>query len=136
MEEEAVAVEADQLEKPPTWLTDTTAKREWKRLITELKKIEIVGNLDLNNLAAYCNAYAAYRKATKELKTAPLTVEKETRYGTQMVANPLIGIQAKYSEEMRRYAGLCGLTIDSRLKAGSKKVSAEEDAIEKRFGAL
>lgn len=134
--EEAVQVEADQLQKPPSWLTDAIAKSEWKRLIKELDKINIVGNLDLNNLGAYCNAYAAYRKATKELKTAPLTVEKQTKYGTQMVPNPLINIQAKYSDEMRRYASLCGLTIDSRLKAGTSKVSKQEETIEKRFGAI
>lgn len=134
MEEETVTVGREQLEKPPAWLTDSTAKREWKRLIVELEKIEIVGNLDLNNLGAYCNAYAGYRKATKELKAAPLTVEKWTQYGKQMVANPLIAIQAKYSDEMRRYASLCGLTIDSRLKAGTVKVDKQESELERKFG--
>jgi P27 family predicted phage terminase small subunit len=134
MEEAAVMVDADQLQKPPTWLIDATAKREWKRLVRELEKINIVGNLDLNNLGAYCNAYANYRKATQQLKGEPLTVEKLTQFGIQMVPNPLIAIQTKYSDEMRRYASLCGLTIDSRLKAGSAKVEKQEDAIAKRFG--
>lgn len=136
LEEQVVTVESDQLEKPPTWLVDATAKKEWKRLVNELKNINIIGNLDLNNLGAYCNAYSYYRKATKELKGEPLTVEKNTRYGVQMVPNPLIGIQAKYLEEMRQYASLCGLTIDSRLKAGTSKVEKQEDAIRGRFGGI
>ncbi len=135
-EQDLVTVDSDQLQKPPAWLVDANAKKEWKRLVTELEKIEIIGNLDLNNLGAYCNAYAHYRKATKELKDAPLTVEKKTKYGTQMTPNPLIGIQAKYLDEMRQYAALCGLTIDSRLKAGAAKVDKQEDRIERRFGAI
>lgn len=135
-EEAEVTVSADQLEKPPTWLVDSVAKKEWKRLVMELQNIHIIGNLDLNNLGAYCNAYAYYRKATKELKKAPLTVEKHTRYGIQMVANPLIGIQEKYLNEMRQYASLCGLTIDSRLKAGAGKVEKQDDSIRKTFGAI
>ncbi len=135
-EEEAVTVGREQLERPPTWLVDTNAKKEWKRLVVELEKINVIGNLDLNNLGAYCNAYAYYRKATKELKGAPLTVEKLTKYGIQMVPNPLIGIQAKYLDEMRQYAALCGLTIDSRLKAGAAKVDEQEDKIMREFGAI
>jgi len=136
MEEQAVTTGADQLEKPPAWLTDTVAKNEWKRLVKELKKIEIIGNLDLNNLGAYCNAYSGYRKATKELVGAPLTVEKWTKYGPQMVPNPLIAVQSKYSDEMRRYASLCGLTIDSRLKAGTGKVNKQEETLERKFGLI
>ena len=135
-EEQAVTVSGEQLEKPPSWLTDAVAKKEWRRLMVELQKINIIGNLDLNNLAAYCNAYSAYRKATKELKGQSLIVEKETKYGTQLVANPLISIQSKYSDEMRKYAALCGLTIDSRLKAGAAKVDKQDEDIRKRFGGI
>lgn len=136
MEEQAVTTGADQLEEPPVWLTDAIAKNEWKRLVKELKKIEIIGNLDLNNLGAYCNAYSGYRKATKELVGAQLTVEKWTKYGPQMVPNPLIAVQSKYSDEMRRYASLCGLTIDSRLKAGTGKVNKQEETLERKFGLI
>lgn len=136
MEEQAVTTGADQLEEPPVWLTDAIAKIEWKRLVKELKKIEIIGNLDLNNLGAYCNAYSGYRKATKELVGATLTVEKWTKYGPQMVPNPLIAVQSKYSDEMRRYASLCGLTIDSRLKAGTGKVNKQEETLERKFGLI
>lgn len=135
-EEAAATVAADQLEKPPRWLVDTVAKKEWKRLVKELQSIQIIGNLDLNNLGAYCNAYSNYRKATEEMKDTPLTVEKHTKYGVQLVPNPLIGIQAKYLDEMRQYASLCGLTIDSRLKAGTAKVEKQDDKIRKTFGAI
>lgn len=136
LEEESVTCGSEQLEKPPSWLTDKKAKDEWKRLVTELKKINIVGNLDVNNLGAYCNAYSAYLKATRELKASTLTVERQTKFGVQIVENPLIGIQKKYSEEMRKYASLCGLTLDSRLRAGTAKVDKQEEDLQKLFGAI
>ena len=136
LEESLVACGAEQLEKPPAWLTDAKAKKEWKRLVEELKKIGIIGNLDLNHLGAYCNAYAAYLKATKELKASTLTIERETKTGKQVVENPLINIQKKYSEEMRRYAALCGLTMDARLKAGAAKADQKEEEIRARFGGI
>lgn len=41
-----------------------------------------------------------------------------------------------YAEEMRRFAALCGLTIDSRLKAGTVKANKQQEEIENRFGAI
>lgn len=133
-EEAAVKIEDDQLQKPPTWLVDRVAKHEWKRLVEELKKTGVVGNLDLNHLAGYCNAYALYRKATKELKSQELTLEKETPSGKKLVENPLIAIQKKYAEEMRKFADLCGLTVNARLKVGAKKVDMQEEKLKQEFG--
>lgn len=133
-EEAAVQTNSDQLQKPPTWLVDRVAKYEWKRLAAELQKTGIVGNLDLNHLAGYCNAYALYRKATKELKSQELLVEKETPSGKKLVENPIIAIQKKYAEEMRKFADLCGLTVNARLKVGAKKVDAQEEQLKQEFG--
>ena len=133
-EEESVIVGREQLEKPPTWLVDNVAKKEWKRLVKELSEIDIIGNLDRNNLAGYCNAFANYQKATKELKEAPFCIEKQTRSGPVTVRNPLIDVQRLYAEEMRKFASLCGLTIDSRLKAAVNKTTETEDTVKKKFG--
>lgn len=135
--EETVTVGREQLEKPPTWLIDTTAKKEFIRIVTEFEKIDIVGNLDLNNIAGYCNAYSMYRKTTKELKKADLLIETQMPNGTQVLKeNPLIKIQKNYAEEMRKFASLCGLTIDSRLKAGTIKISKENEDITDEFGDI
>ena len=69
--EEFITVGREDLEKPPTWLRDTIAKKEFKRIVHEFRDIEVIGNLDLNNLAGYCNAYSFYIQATKELKGQP-----------------------------------------------------------------
>ncbi|WP_454053960.1 P27 family phage terminase small subunit [Clostridium sp. Marseille-Q7071] len=72
----------------------------------------IQGNLDLNNLGAYCNAYSSYIEITNEIKrTATKFIEYTNKVGaTNIIENPLIKIQMKYSDEMRKYSSLLGLT--------------------------
>ena len=134
IEEEYVRTGKDQLKTPPIWLIDDIAKKEFKRIVKELKGINIVGNLDLNNLGAYCNAFSNYICVTEQLKDQTYYVERETRTGTIVVRNPLVDIQTNYAAEMRKFASLCGMTIDSRLKAASVKIDKEQQAIDRKFG--
>lgn len=120
------------LDRLPQDLINTKAKKEWKRVVPELKKMDIVGRLDITNLVAYCNAYSKYVEATKALRGQPLTVpspsgEKE---------NPLINVQIKYAEMFRKFADQCGLTINSRLKWAATKTKQQEEQIESEFGAI
>ena len=136
-EEEIVTTGKEQLEKVPKWLVDSVAKKEYKRIVSEFDKINVVGNLDLNNIAAYCNAYSFYLKATNELKGQSLTVERIMKNGeVGLFKNPLIDVQRNYADEMRKFASLCGLTIDSRLKVASVQVNKTEKTIEDDFGDI
>lgn len=123
--------------KAPSWLKSNVAKKEFDRLVDELTTIDIITNLDLNNLASYCEAYSNYIKATKELNGQSLTIQKCMPNGAYtIVENPLIKIQKLYAEECRRFAGLIGLTIDSRLKFASAKAEKQENEIEDDFGDI
>ncbi len=135
-EEKSVSTRRDQLAHPPEWLVDDVAKKEWKRIIEEMKDIEIVGNLDRNNIGCYCNAFADYLRVTKQLAREDYCIERETRTGTIIVKNPLVDLQRSYADEMRKFAGMCGLTIDSRLKAAAVKTSKAEEKISSEFGAI
>lgn len=129
------SVDSASLLKPPSWLLDKTAIKEYKRVVKEMFKLGILNNLDVNNLGCYCNSYSLYLKATEELKTQPLTIVKELPNGcSNIVENPLIKIQKTYSTEMRAYANLVGLTLDGKLKMGSQKVVEEKDELKKIFG--
>ena len=120
------------LDRLPQDLNDTKAKKEWKRVVPELKKMDIVGRLDITNLVAYCNAYSKYCEATKALRGQPLTIEGPT--GPK--ENPLINVQLKYQEAFRKAADQCGLTINSRLKWAATKLKKQEEQIEDEFGAI
>lgn len=135
-EEDSVTTGNNQLKTPPRWLINDVAKKEWRRIVRELNKIQIVGNLDYANLGGYCNAYANYIQVTEILKDQTYSIERETRTGTIIVKNPLVDIQTNYAAEMRRFAALCGLTIDSRLKAAVVKTEITEDMITEKFGNI
>ncbi len=135
-EEQDVTTAKNQLKRPPDWLIDEVAKKEWRRIVKELEKINLVGNLDRNNLGGYCNAFANYVKATNILKEQTYYIDRETRNGVIVVKNPMVDIQRTYADEMRRFASLCGLTIDARLKAAATRTSKVQENIESKFGAI
>lgn len=53
-----------------------------------------------------------------------------------VVKNPMVDIQTTYATEMRKFAALCGLTIDSRLKVAVTKTEKTEDMIKEKFGNI
>lgn len=136
LEEECVVTGNNHLKTPPEWLINDVARKEWRRIVRELNKINIVGNLDYANLGGYCNAYANYIKVTGILREQNYQIERETRTGTIVVKNPMIDVQNTYAAEMRKFASLCGLTIDSRLKAAVTKTERTEDMITAKFGNI
>lgn len=123
---------------PRKRLADIEAEREWRRIVPELKRMDLIGNLDLSNVIGYCNAYAKYAKASKLLEEDPLVIKLYNDDGNLMAVkpNPLIDVQIKYATEMRKFEELCGLTISSRLKWASTKTKQQEDKIESEFGAI
>ena len=133
-EEQLAASSRSDLSTPPDWLIDDLAVNEWKRVVKEIsEELELIGNLDINNLGGFCNAFAMYVKATNELRNAQLL----TIIGDgKIVENPLINTQKKYAEEMRKFGRLCGLTIDSRLKFAAEKAKTIDNDIEEEFGDI
>ena len=136
-EEQLATTGSEQLNKPPAWLRDVVAKKEWNRLLEQLKKIGVIGNLDYNDLGAYCNSFSSYLEITNKMKGEPFVIEYTNKMGkTNIIQNPYITAQLKYSEEMRKFASLLGITIDSRLKMASLKISTEKNKIEDEFGEI
>lgn len=136
-----VMVGREHLSRAPTWLVDKTAKAEFKRIVKEFEKINVVGNLDLNNIAGYCNAYAFYRKVTEELTNASITVlvDLDATDSARKMNGLYLDLsknQRDYADEMRKFASLCGLTIDSRLKVGTVQVSKISEGIKSEFGDI
>ncbi|MGL5569771.1 P27 family phage terminase small subunit [Cetobacterium sp.] len=125
LEQDAVFVGNEQLEHPPDWLVNESAINEWKRLVKQFNKKSMISNLDYNNLGAYCNAFARYTTIVKRLGTQVLPGREPS---------PLVMLELKYSDEMKRYGALLGLTMESRLKAGKVIVTNTEEDINQEFG--
>lgn len=126
--QQACDVGTEQLKYAPRWLIDETAAKEWKRLVSELKKAGLACNLDKNNIGLYCNCFSAYLKICEQLKDAsPADTETYTS---------LLRTQRTLIDDMMKISRTCGLTIDSRLKAGQIKVDKTNDEIEDVFGDI
>ena len=135
-EEDLLVLGKEQLQDPPDWLINDVAINEFKRIVKEIDKIDVIGNLDINNLGGYCNSYALYLKSTEELKGKSLMIRKMTKNGPITIKNPLIEIQKNYADEMRKFASLCGMTIDSRLKVATIKTTKQQEDIIDEFGDI
>ena len=137
LEQEIIQIGSEQLKKYPSWLRDSLAKKEWKRLNEQFEELGMISNLDYNNIGAYCNAFSSFIEITNEMKDKPFVIEHTNKMGfTNEIANPLIQLQMKYSDEMRKYSSLLGLTIDSRLKIASLKLEKAKNGIDEEFGDL
>lgn len=116
-QEEAALRPCDDDVGHPDWLTDPFAIEQYEKISKELERLKLLTNLDKHTLACYCFAYSQYVETTKALQGAPLVVESTNKAGfTNQIENPLIRIQLKYSDEMKKHASEMGLTISSRLK--------------------
>lgn len=137
-QESIIIIGREDLQKPPSWLIDARAKKEFERIVKNFEKIELIGNLDLNNIAGYCNAYSMYINSTQEFKKIKsLMITKQMTNGAYTeIPNPIIKIQRQCAEEMRRFASLCGLTIDSRLKLAVQKTTKEKQEVDEDFGDI
>lgn len=131
--EDAVTGTKRTIFRPPKFLIDETARKEYKRLVKLLQEIDIIGDIDVNNIAMYCNAFSKYCDATEQLGEQGITIVNAD--GVTM-ENPLVNTQRKYAEECRKFAATCGLTLDSRLKAGQAKVDKANREIEDVFGDI
>lgn len=126
--EDSVWVGDEELDNIPNWLRNKIAVSEWERLVKEFRKKQLISNLDYNNLGAYCNAFSSYVELEEEIK------EDGIIWGNK--PNPFLVIQQKFSEEMRKFAQLLGLSIQSRLQAGGKVVSKTENELGGEFGDI
>lgn len=122
--------------KCPEWLDDV-AKNEWKRIISELKRLELVSNIDVAALAICCDAYSKYIRATTDINKVGLIVSYTNKGGNKnVVQNPLINVATKYSEIYKKYCSDFGLTPSSRIKLTINKDTGKEEPVSKwaKFG--
>lgn len=96
----------------PTWL-HAEAKREWRRIVPHLEQLGLLAQIDRAALAAYCQLYARWWEAEREIKVHGLTQITETGYVAQ---RPEVGISANALKQMRAYLAEFGLTPSSRSR--------------------
>ena len=108
---------------PPT--LSPAAKKEWKRIIDLYQQLdaEILNDLDLAVLAAYCESVAVYQKAQAEYQTLPL-VGKDKVTG-KTVESPYLAIMDKAGKSISRFAEQLCLSPVGRARMGIAKAKKE-----------
>lgn len=115
--------------KPPSFLS-TYAKKEWKRIVPVLMKVNLLTEADYSALAAYCQCYDRWVSAEKAIRAhakannGKYTFETESGYVQQI---PEIGISNQAMKEMRNFAKEFGLTPSSRTNLHIEAPLEEED---------
>lgn len=110
--------------KKPSWLSGDAAE-EWDRIVAELSKLYVVSPLDAMTLAAYCKAYALWRKFDAVLdEEGPTTV---TASG-EVKAHPAAKVCMSMFAEIRRMAAEFGMSPAARSRIDAPKPENPEDA--------
>ncbi len=104
-------------EKPtcPKWISKE-AKREWKRVAPELHRIGLLTYIDRAALAAYCEAWAEYRKAREMVhKMGEIYPIKDDEGNVKYLQqNPYVSIANKALNQIKTFCTEFGMTPSSR----------------------
>lgn len=142
--EEMVSGEFDTLLKPPAelfgagiwkgcdWPSDEIKaykkdlKNAWSYCTDAVIKRRIADNTDKLNLVGLCRAWADIQRIYRNgLKNASYACSKE-----------YIVTISQADSSYRKYASLCGISLDGRLKAGAEAVKKEDEGVEAKFGEI
>ena len=122
------------------------AKDEWYRIAEELYYLKLLTRIDMQPLAAYCNAYATWRTAVETL--AEIAARDPAMKGLLMkttkgaMQSPLVMTARQSANDMVRYACEFGLTPAARTRINSadtlragKQIRAAPRRLSRRLSA-
>lgn len=96
--------------KCPSWL-EPTAKKEWKRVAPELERLGLLTMVDGAALAAYCQAFARWQAAEREVSKLGSTYM--TSLG-RLAPRPEVAIARQMMAQLRAFCAEFGLTPSAR----------------------
>lgn len=110
--------------KPPKTLSKP-AKNEWKRITKLYRQLdaEVINDLDLNTLSAYCESVAIYQAAQEAYQTMPLVDYDEDGRAFE---NPYLSILRKEGLNIAKYAEQLCLSPVGRARMGVLGAKKEE----------
>ena len=119
--------------KPPTWLS-REAKAEWRRILPELTRLDLVKKEDRASLTAYCETWATWVDAVRSVRKDGAVVKntstrKDGTETTWYTKNPSVSVMEKASQQLRSWAQEFGLTpsAEGRLVRDGGRSNAEDD---------
>lgn len=118
---------SDNIKMPAFIIGDDIAEKEFNRIVEELKKVDLVTNVDSTILGLYADSYSKYYESTLALRNEPLVLENISKSGTtNAVPNPFIKIQQQYAAMLMKISSMYGLDPASRSKLAHLDPSDKE----------
>lgn len=112
-------------EAPASVQGDAVALAEWRRIVPELMRVNLLSECDAAALASYCSAYSLYQAAAKSVAKDGILL-----IGTMGVRkNPAVGVMLDAWKAVRAFASEFGLSPASRSKV-TRTDSGDPDAVE------
>jgi len=131
----------DMSPQPPDYLSDA-AKQVWFHIIPKLLMLRIVGDIDADALARYCDALVKWRRAAVFLEGHPELVYPIRGPGTPENPNgrllglapyPQNGLYEKYARILDRLEQSFGLTPSARTRITAMQAEKPIDKDKLRF---
>jgi P27 family predicted phage terminase small subunit len=120
--------------KPPTWMS-REAKAEWRRVLPELSRLDLVKKEDRAALTTYCETWATYVDMLKAVReqgavVKNTSVRKDGTESTWWTKNPAVAVMEKASQQLRGWAQEFGLTpsAEGRLVRDGGRNDPESEA--------
>lgn len=109
--------------RAPSFLS-REAKKEWKRVVMELARLDLVSDLDVMALAAYCNAFSTWIDAMKQIREHGTLVRSPNGYP---MPSPYVKIQRDAQDEMMKWLREFGMTPAARTRVVGDGGESDED---------
>jgi P27 family predicted phage terminase small subunit len=112
------------------------AAQEWKRIVPELLRLKVLTVIDGMALAAYCQAYARWQQAERDVKRYGITVRESvlkdgepTGY-VRLKRNPAIGVANDALKIMKSFLIEFGMTPAARTRI-HVEIPSEQDPFDR-----
>ena len=103
---------------------DEVAKREWRRVIREVRGMGMITALDRVGLAVYCVLWSRWVTAEEQLAKTGLIIKTTTG---NVIQNPLLGVANRAQAELRKWVVEYGLTPSSRSRISVPEQTTEDE---------
>lgn len=99
----------------PDWLSPY-AQEEWKRVVPELVKLNLIGRVDRSALIVYVEAHSAHRSAIEQLGRMNNTTLLPGRRDREVVKNPTLQVVRDQANLVAKMCAEFGMTASSRAR--------------------
>jgi P27 family predicted phage terminase small subunit len=128
----------------PSWLP-LKAKREWRRIVPELKRLGLATMVDLAALAAYCVAFGELQEATEILEAEgrilaePIyqwdkEAQEKRKVGEKKYEHPAVRLQRDALGRVKAFLPEFGLSPSARSRLETNPAQEEPDPLRAFIG--